>query len=80
MEYRRKYNHKERNWQSAKEVVTRYRKLCDQLYISRKCYRLRFENGTMSFRKDAAEIAPLRRWWAKISLSPTTITGLPRRL
>ena len=65
MEYRRKYNHKERNWQSAKEVVTRYRKLCDQLYISRKCYRLRFENGTMSFRKDAAEIGAIEAMMGK---------------
>lgn len=40
MEYRRKYNHKERNWQSAKAVVARYRKLCDQLYVSRKCFKL----------------------------------------
>ena len=65
MEYRRKYNHKERNWQSAKAVVARYRKLCDQLYISRKCYRLRFEKGTMSFRKDASEVSAIEAMMGK---------------
>jgi len=65
MEYRRKYNHKERNWQSAATVANRYRKLCDQLYISRKCYRLRFENRTMSFRKDAAQISAIETMMGK---------------
>ena len=65
MEYRRKYNHKERNWQSAVTVANRYRKLCDQLYISRKCYRLGFENRTMSFRKDAAEISAIETMMGK---------------
>ena len=59
IEYRRKYNHKQRNWQSATAVARRYRKLCDQLYISHKCYRLGFENNTMSFRKDASEIGAI---------------------
>jgi transposase len=59
IEYRRKYNHKERNWQSATAVVKRYRKLCEQLYVSPKCYRLQFDNETMSFRKDTAEISAI---------------------
>ncbi len=65
MEYRKKYNHKERNWQSATAIAARYRKLCDQLYISRKCYRLRFENGTMSFRKEAAQISAIETMMGK---------------
>jgi transposase len=65
MEYRRKYNHKERNWQSAKAVVARYRKLCDQLYLSRKCFKLRFDKGTMSFRKDASEINAIEAMMGK---------------
>jgi hypothetical protein len=59
IEYRRKRNRNERNRQSATAVATRYGKLCDQLYINRKCYRPRFENGTMSFRKDAAHIGAI---------------------
>jgi len=65
MEYRRKYNHKERNWQSARAVVARYRKLCDQLYVSRKCFRLRFDKGTMSFRKDASQINAIEAMMGK---------------
>jgi len=65
MEYRWKYNHKERNWQSAKAVAARYRKLCDQLFISRKCYRLRFEKETMSFRKDASEVSAIEAMMGK---------------
>ena len=65
MEYRRKYNHKERDWQSAATVANRYRKLCDQLCISRKCYRLRFENQTMSFRKDVAQISAIEAMLGK---------------
>ncbi|HYA43203.1 MAG TPA: IS1634 family transposase [Syntrophobacteraceae bacterium] len=56
IEYRRKYNRKERDWQSSEAVTKRYRKLCDQLYVSHKCYRIRFQKGAMSFRKDFAEV------------------------
>ncbi len=65
IEYRRKYNRKEHNWQSAKAVVTRYRKLCEQLHISHKCYRLRFGDSMMSFRKDASEIAGIEAMMGK---------------
>lgn len=65
IEYRRKYNHKEPNWQSAKAVVGRYRKLCDQLHISHKCYRLRFEGSMMSFRKDTSEIGAIEAMMGK---------------
>jgi transposase len=65
IEYRRKYNHKERNRQSATAVAGRYRKLCDQLHINHKCYRLGFENGTMSFRKDASEIGAIEATMGK---------------
>lgn len=65
IEYRRKYNRKEHNWQSAKAVVGRYRKLCDQLHISHKCYRLRFEDSMMSFRKDASEVGAIEAMMGK---------------
>ncbi len=65
IEYRGKYNHKETHWQNGATVAGRYRKLCDQLHISRKCYRLRFENGTMSFRKDASEISAIEAMMGK---------------
>jgi transposase len=65
IEYRWKYNHKEYNWQSAKAVVTRYRKLCDQLHISHKCYRLRFGDSMMSFRKDASEVGAIEAMMGK---------------
>ena len=65
IEYRRKYNHKKHNWQSAKAVLTRYRKLCEQLHISHKCYRLRFEDSMMSFRKDASEVGAIEAMMGK---------------
>ena len=65
IEYRRKYNHKEHNWQSAKAVVTRYRKLCDHLHIGHKCYRLRFEDSMMSFRKDDSEVGAIEAMMGK---------------
>jgi len=65
IEYRRKYNRKERNWQSAKAVVNRYRKLCDQLHISHKCFRLRFEDSRMSFRKDDCEVGAIEAMMGK---------------
>lgn len=65
IEYRRKYNRKEHNWQSAKAVVTRYRKLCDQLHISHKCFRLRFEDSRMSFRKDDSEVGAIEAMMGK---------------
>jgi transposase len=65
IEYRWKYNHKEYNWQSAKAVAGRYRKLCDQLHISHKCYRLRFEDSMMSFRKDTSEVGAIEAMMGK---------------
>jgi transposase len=65
IEYRRKYNHRERNWQSTKAVITRYRKLCDQLHISHKCYRLQFEDSTMSLRRDSSEVSAIEAMMGK---------------
>src|SRR5208282_5630896 len=65
IEYRRKYNHKEHNWQSAKAVAGRYRKLCDHLHIGHKCYRLRFEDSMMSFRKDDSEVGAIEAMMGK---------------
>jgi transposase len=57
IEYRRKYRRKEPHWRSGKTIISRYRKLCEQLYISHKYYRLSFTEKAMSFRKDPSEIA-----------------------
>jgi transposase len=65
IEYRRKFNRKERDWGSATAVSTRYRRLCDQLSISHKCYRLQFQNGTMGFRKNTSEISAIESMMGK---------------
>jgi transposase len=57
IEYRRKYQSRESQWRSPTKITSRYHKLCEDLYISPKYYRLTFANGTMSFRKDLAEIS-----------------------
>ena len=56
IEYRRNYHHKEPHWRSRKSIISRYRKLCEKLYISHKYYRLSFTEKTMSFRKDSSQI------------------------
>jgi transposase len=57
IEYRRKYQSREPQWRSPTKITSRYHKLCEDLYISPKYYRLTFANGTMSFRKNLAEIS-----------------------
>jgi transposase len=56
IEYRRKYHSREPQWRSPTRITSRYYKLCGDLYMSPRYYRLTFANGTMSFRKDPAEI------------------------
>ena len=56
IEYRRNYHQKEPHWRSRKSIISRYRKLCEKLYISHKYYRLSFTEKTMSFRKDSSQI------------------------
>jgi len=65
LEYRRKYHKKEPHWRSPQKIISRYRKLCEKLYISHKYYRLSFSGGTMSFRKDTAEIAAAKAMMGK---------------
>lgn len=65
IEYRRNYHHKEPHWRSAKTIISRYRKLCEKLYVSHKYYRLSFTDKTMSFRKDSSEIAAARAMMGK---------------
>ena len=57
IEYRRKYRNQEPQWRSAKKIVSRYRKLCQELHIGHQYFRLSFTGSTMSFRKDTSEIA-----------------------
>ena len=57
IEYRRKYRKQEPQWRSAKKIVSRYRKLCQELHIGYQYVRLSFADGAMSFRKDMGEIA-----------------------
>jgi hypothetical protein len=61
IEYRRKYQSREPQWRSPTKITSRYHKLCEDLYISPKYYRLTFANGTMSFRKDPQEISAHQR-------------------
>ncbi len=56
LEFRRKYNHKEPQWRSSKKVLSRYRKLCESLYISPEYWQLNFKGGTMGFRKDPRQV------------------------
>jgi transposase len=65
MEYRRKYRNKEPRWRSPKAIVSRYRKLCEDLYISHRYYRISFTEKAMSFRKDSSEIASARAMMGK---------------
>ena len=65
LEYRRKYNRKEPHWRNRKNIISRYRKLCEQLYISHNYYRLTFANNTMSFRKDVQEVAAAKAMMGK---------------
>lgn len=57
IEYRKKYRKQKPQWRSAKTIISRYRKLCQELHIGHQYYRLSFANGAMSFRKDMSEIA-----------------------
>jgi hypothetical protein len=57
IEYRRKYQSRKPHWRSPTKITSRYHKLCEDLYLSPKYYRLTFANGTMSFRKDPQEIS-----------------------
>jgi transposase len=57
IEYRRKYQSREPQWRSPTKITSRYHRLCEDLYLSPKYYRLTFANGTMSFRKDPQEIS-----------------------
>jgi transposase len=65
IEYRRKYRQKQRHWRSPKTIISRYRKLCEDLYISHKYYRLSFTQEAMSFRKDNSEIAKAKAMMGK---------------
>ncbi len=65
IEYRRKFNRKDRHWESTTAVSTRYRRLCDQLYVSHKCYKLFFQDGIMSFRKNTSEVSAIESLMGK---------------
>jgi transposase len=65
LEYRRRYREKERHWQSSKQIISRYRKLCEGLHISQHYYQLSFTPHTMSFRKDLSQIAYARSMMGK---------------
>jgi transposase len=65
LEYRRKYNRKEPHWRNRKNIISRYRKLCEELHISHNYYRLSFANNTMSFRKDVQEVAAAKAMMGK---------------
>lgn len=57
IEYRRKYRKQEPQWRSAKTIICRYRKLCQELHIGHQYFRLSFADGAMSFCKEMSEIA-----------------------
>jgi transposase len=65
IEYRRKYRQKQRHWRNPKTIISRYRKLCEDLYISHKYYRLSFTQEAMSFRKDNSQIAATKAMMGK---------------
>lgn len=57
IEYRKKYRQKQPHWRSTETIINRYRKLCEQLHISHRYYRLGFTQQNMSFRKDSSEVS-----------------------
>jgi len=57
LEFRRKYNHQEPKWRSEQTIRTRYKKVCENLYISHKYYDLSFNSRRMRFRKNHQEIS-----------------------
>jgi transposase len=65
LEYRRQYNRKEPHWRNRKNIISRYRKLCEELHISHNYYRLSFANNTMSFRKDVQEVLAAKAMMGK---------------
>jgi len=56
LEFRRKFNDYEPHWRDEGSVRSRYRKLCEQMYISTKFFDLEFNSGKMSFRKNTQEV------------------------
>ncbi|MCF8029329.1 MAG: IS1634 family transposase [Desulfohalobiaceae bacterium] len=56
LEFRRKYNNNEPQWRDETAVSRRYRRLCEDLYISPKYYDLTFTSHQMSFRRNSQEI------------------------
>ena len=56
LEFRRKFNDDEPHWRDEGSVRNRYRKLCEEMYISPKFFDLDFNSGKMSFRKNTQEI------------------------
>ena len=63
LELRRKYRKGE--YKSKTRIISRYRKLCESLHISDRYYKLSFENGSMSFRKNTSEIRSARALMGK---------------
>ncbi len=56
VQFRQKFRDREPQWRNPKAITTRYHKVCEQLHISHKFYRLAFTEEIMSFRRDYAEI------------------------
>jgi len=65
IEWRRRYNQKEPHWRNRRDIICRYRRLCEDLHISHKYYRLGFAKNTMSFRKDHGEVSATKAMMGK---------------
>jgi transposase len=65
LEYRRKYRDKQPHWRSSKQVIARYRRLCDSLHMGQRFYQLSFTAEAMSFRKDLPEITHAKAMMGK---------------
>jgi len=57
LEYRRRYQAKDPHWKKPSTVTNRYVQLCERFHISSTYYDLRFDDNTMSFRKNIAELS-----------------------
>jgi transposase len=51
LEYRRRYRAKETHWKNPSAIISRYRRLCEDIHINSNCYSLEFTPQEMSFRK-----------------------------
>lgn len=68
VEFKRKYNNQMPQWRDEKAVRRRYKKLCEDSYISSKYYELFFDSNKMKFRKKHQEVN-----WSKFLMGKNLI-------